>query len=718
MTEKSLGFSVLSTYTEIAPFIQEVIKNADTEKNALGFFPSSVFYEYARKEQLYVAVDTSQEKNLYAGHLLYDCRPPRAKVLQVFCSPIYRRNGIAAILINRLKRDLSDNGFISIYARVAEDLNDSNHFWESQCFYVKSVVPGGRVKKRIILERVHELESPQLFSASGISHENPLGIEVYESVQKPIFLLDLNVLFDLGPRRSRNQSAIDLFRSERLGSCRLAVSTELEKELLRTSSDKKTDPMIAFARIFHSFSYSDGEDADRLVEALLKLVFKDRHHLNNLTKNDISDVKHLATAIQHKLSGLITNDNAILNAAVELKREYGIVVISPDSFRQTNAAYQEEAFSFGDNTELQLIRFQQSQRDAVVSLLSRIDVPVADIYSEWLLDGSAKASTCFAVLCHSDLVAYIVTFKDQPRKNIFGRIVIDEDSAMARNAAQIAIRTIQDMVLAGGATKIVVSIPAKQSIVREMIAEEGFISSGIGLFTKITLASVVTEANWSSMAELLRSQESIHLPSKCPAYRGHHQHIEIKTPSNSKIHISLEKLETLLSPILFFVPGREAVVVPVQKRFSEGLIGASRQLSLLAQQQASAYQDRLYLSGPNTHKLLKPGAIIFFYESKKGKGLGSIIAIAKVKNSYLRSVELIKEIDLEPSVLSHSQLEEIGMSKVKTVTKFGNLHVFKNPVDLKILKSIGCGGPNDLITAKKITNQQAGYIISEGFRDA
>lgn len=43
--------AILDRYSDVAPFVDSVNEAADSDKNALGFFPSRVFEDFARKEQ-------------------------------------------------------------------------------------------------------------------------------------------------------------------------------------------------------------------------------------------------------------------------------------------------------------------------------------------------------------------------------------------------------------------------------------------------------------------------------------------------------------------------------------------------------------------------------------------------------------------------------------------------------------------------------------------
>ena len=176
----------------------------------------------------------------------------------------------------------------------------------------------------------------------------------------------------------------------------------------------------------------------------------------------------------------------------------------------------------------------------------------------------------------------------------------------------------------------------------------------------------------------------------------------------------LDGLETLLAPALFCLPGRRAVITPVQRDFSEHLLAHLPQRSLLPQSKTALFRSKHYLSSSRTLKQFKRGELLLFYESLKHKGLGAIVAIARVQQAYLKSDDMIEASDLERSVFNAANLEMIGKSKMKTVTVFDNVIRFPSPVPLAILERIGCGRATDLITTRPITDAQLQEILSRG----
>ncbi|MDP2228087.1 MAG: hypothetical protein Q8J78_11495, partial [Moraxellaceae bacterium] len=233
------------------------------------------------------------------------------------------------------------------------------------------------------------------------------------------------------------------------------------------------------------------------------------------------------------------------------------------------------------------------------------------------------------------------------------------------------------------------------------------------LLTKLFVGSIVTEAQWLSFRKNLTERIGLRLPEKAPIYMNPDQQLEIFTPNGNRTFQPLDEIETLLSPVLLCMKGRPAVITPIQKEFSEELLGHSAQMSFLPLRSSSLFKDKHYLSDKKNLKHFRRGNLILFYESAKKGGRKSIIALARCRHSYLRSGDDIEGNDLERSVLTKDSLKRIGKSNMKAVAVFDNIHVMKQPIPLSFLKRIGCGRDTDLISTKKISDSQLQSILKE-----
>lgn len=689
-------------------------KAADDNRDALGFLARTVYEQFARSGCLYVIARQTESGLVYVGHLLFSCSFPRAHVRQIFILAEHRRAGLAVLLLSRLKGSLAKQGFISIYARVAEDLADANAFWQRQHFYVQRVEQGGVTRNRKILVRSHELPSPQLFPASGLTGSNPLELPTLTASDTPLFLVDLNVLFDVMPRRLRHKEAANLFRAERMNSCRLAISNETRDELRRTAQAGRTDPMAAYIDIFPSFPLSEGDRTDELLAELALAIFPDRRVLSD---QDKSDLRHLATAIQHRVAGFITSDEAILNVAPQIQRTYGVLVTSPAAFSvEDDATPESSSFEVSESATISFTPVLADDEAAIRLLLSRLNLSGSAIASTWLPTAAAGTTHRLAAWKHGVPIGYMIWGAGSPGSEAtIARFALDETKAEAQGAARVLLMQLLDQIAPIAPRHLQIEVPPHHSIVREATATMGFLGGvGSNQLSKLLLGRVVTSRNWPAIRKMLATKVRLRLPEDVPQYRSADQQIQLLTPSGNRNHVSLEALESLLGPALFCLPGRPAVITPIQRRYSEALIGHESQRSLLPSATASTHYERQYLSDLRTLKHFARGTLILFYESLRDGGRGEVVAIARVREAYLRSrPDLVS--NLEQSVLSADTLDEIGSSKVKAVTLFDHIFHLRNAVSLATLRRLGCGGVNDLITTKPISDQQLQDILAEAF---
>ncbi|MCI2808177.1 GNAT family N-acetyltransferase [Eoetvoesiella caeni] len=708
----------LTEPSTVSEFLGAVAQAADSDRDALGFFPRSVYGDFCRKGQLFVARESGSDGGVYAGHLLFDLRFPKAHVRQIYVPKTHRGRKIGQKLLTALKSMLTDGQFISIHARVAEDLRDANKFWEAQGFYAQRVEVGGGSRNRIIVVRAHELDTPQLFASSGISAADPLGLDAVEGGGKPLYLLDLNVFFDLGPRRPRHELAMSVFRAERMQACSLAVSSEIETELNRTAHDGKTDPMLSFVGTLAKFSRPPAEEWARLMPMLATLVFSERYASGSLSDNDRSDLMHLATAIYHGLSGLITSDIRILDRAPELRQQFSVDAISPELFQAEPAHTVDPVVHEMHSTDIIEVQVASSTHTAEIRrLLTTLCIDNATQVHQWAAtDSGSSACVRHVALLNGVVAGYIVLPAKIRGNEIRAHVAVDELQESVHEIAQSLLLHVLSVVGPGEVGRIRLSCPPRQASLREVAATFGYVASTSmsNDLQKIVAKGRFTERNWAATRDSLAAVGKLGLPDTPPAFRHIDQQVSVIRPDSQKVLVSIFKLESLLAPMLLCLPGREGVMVPIRKHFEEHLLADSPQDTFLPRGKAQLAPLRHYLSDKKTMKNFARGDLLFFYESGKNKGAGAVIAVGRVLRAYLRDESAMQAGDLAPSVLDRSQLSSIGVSKTKTITVFDNILRLPRPVPLHELRSIGCGEAHQLITSQRLSSEQVQAILDKG----
>ncbi|HEX5312668.1 GNAT family N-acetyltransferase [Aquabacterium sp.] len=720
MSLNNTGFRIVISRNDVQPWVDEVNKAADSDKDSLGFFPSAVYREFANKEQLLVALIHSASDNTeaYAGHLLFSASAPKATVRQLFVLPTQRSAGVGRALVDALKRHLADLNYISIYARVADDLRGANVFWESQGFYTQRVTQGGIARKRMLHVRAHELPTLQLFATSGIDSANPLGLTFNDVEGAPQYLLDLNVLFDLGPRRPRHESAVSIFKAERIQACSLAVSTEIDVELKRHAYAGKTDPMQALAGTLPKFPIPDQSFLDDLLPRLALIVFPERASGNRLTSNDKSDLRHLATAIYHKLPGLVTNERRIQDCSPQLRKQFGIEAISPEAFQISEE--DRGAASALESSDAHLITLEsatvEDERE-IQSLLTDVGIPKSEQAGPWAaFGGDSSVVARMVTRCDGALLGYMSWTRSISSDQIWAHIASSEKSEGGADGIRAMLIHLQAQPADEHITRIRLICADKQVSVKELAVGFGYTQSASrpNEMQKIVVRRLITPSNWEQVRHDLNLACDILLPD-CPrSYRGPEQELPVKRVDGEQAHISLTRLESLLAPALFCLPGRSGVLVPILRPFAEQLFHDSPQGSLLPMNKAQLAPQRQYISDSRTLRKFAQGDLIFFYESGKRRGRGAVIAVGRVTSCYVLQATEASEEDVAGSVLSIRELNAIGTSKTKTITAFDNLIRLSHPVSQLALKEIGCGEAHQLISTQRLSSDQVQAIIGKG----
>lgn len=715
-TKRANSFLILDRFDDTRRYLDDVRRAADAHREAFGFLPGKVYDEFARKDCLYVLVADTPNGLAYAGHLIFSQSYPTAKIIQIFTNSDFRRVGAATILLDRFKSELTDAGFTSIYAGVAEDLVSSNAFWERHQFYVQRVRKGGETRKRIILHRCHELDSPQLFPRSGLNKNNPLGLKSFPSGSDLLFLLDLNVVFDLtGPRRTRHEKAVSLFQAERSNLCRLAISDELRAELKETAALGKIDPMEGFIDILPEVPLRKYDDVEPLLAELRSLVFPKKQELS---RNDKSDLRHIATAIQHDLAGLVTNDETVLSASRLIKDRYGIELISPDAFLATKIDTQALAFEGQEDIQLRLHHVDSEHTEAIHALLKGVGIHTSQITTAWLPTGlNTLVATRFGVWAERALVGYITWSNTLGTATVIARMVVDKEHIAAADAARIMLCFLIDRLPKdASAARIDLELPVSLPAVREVAIKLGFKGSPgeKGLF-KVALSGVLSKQTWAAHRDRLERNTGIRLPDHIPHFHGPDQQVSVIGSDGDRRYIPLDDLESLLAPALLCLPGRPAVITPIRRGYAEPLLGHSEQTSLLPSPRVTLFRDRHYLCAPTNLRHFKRGLLIFFYESTRNGGRASLVAMARIRQAYLKHCTDLKREDFEHSVLNNKTINSVGTSELKTLVVFDNLFILPRTVPLTTLKRLGCGSAVQLLTTNSISEVQTELILQEIF---
>jgi GNAT superfamily N-acetyltransferase/predicted nucleic acid-binding protein len=720
-------FSVLSERNQVSSYIAFAMQAADAERNSLGFLPERVYHDAALSGKLLIAVAQSSAGDDYAGHILFGGTFPFLRVFQVLVTPEYRRRKIASLLVQTLVRYAEERGYLSIKARVAEDLEAANVFWEREGFAVLSRKSGGSSRQRTINVRARALDAPTLFGfASEVTDPHSLAIDAPVTLVRPLYVMDVNVFLDLVKNRDRSAATQRLIAAAWNRSVELTVSEEFVAELRRASpKEGGSDPVLDVASALPRLPRVPTETLNSVLQKLGPLVFPTKAAENRLSLHDHSDLLHIATAIHHGAAGFVTGEKALLKRTAELKRQFGIDVVGSAEFvefiepAERESEHDLRSVQCGD--ELDISDMQETTRHESAAFLESLGVS-AEFATAALSPGGSGAlrrRLQVRIAPGGDFVAFAswdasTRVKDQVA--VF--VVVDDDHSDAASIASHLLEVIAQDVASYGPKLLVLTTPEGCARVRVAAVERGFFpasaSQGHASLHKIAVGGAVTVEAWPAIARKIESLAGIRFPTEPPAFAGTDTRIDLGDRLGRQACMSLARLEKLLHPAIFVLPDRPGLILPIRRTFAEHLFAGAPQLPLLPRESAVLSSDRLYFSSPRSSRLLPPGTPIVFYESASGNGRKAAFACATVKSNRVIWADTISERLLQKGVLSRTMIQKRSMDGLISLLHFENSLLFQHPIPFSRLREIGAVDGANLVTVQRLRPTVLAAILSEG----
>jgi ribosomal protein S18 acetylase RimI-like enzyme/predicted nucleic acid-binding protein len=699
---------------DIFPFLDAIRAQADSERDALGFLPEPAYAEAASQRKLILLIAQDGSQNSYAGHLLFGGIFPILRVQQISVSKEFRRNGHATILLRSLIAQGEKESYLSITANVATDLAGANSFYERNGFLSVRLKDGGRTRNRKINVRILQLQTPSLISLM-VGPNQPNTIEILQPKKRssdiPLYAIDLNVFFDAVRNRTRSNNAGAVFEAALNHQIRIAASQEFILELERKSHDPGSDLVLALAKRIPTLPLQDRSAIEIIKPIIAKLVFPERVAAGRLKSTDESDILHLAHAVAAGVSGYVTSDSKVLSARDSLMTEFNLDVIGLSEFVDL----------------LNLPSPAEPQQTTKEAKNFRIQIPTADeslsfIKSEQLTatpfldENTVKNCERLSVSDNDGLIGVGILkparIIDQPSRSI---VCVRQEHPLSSTIADFLISEQVRHCSRNSTCHLSMMDVPSHPITRRVALSQGFQPEvgNISALAKIALGQPITEMTWDRARLSIERLAGLKLQIKCPTYDN--AKAQVTTSDGKKSDIELFELETLLSPTIFAFPKRKAVIVPITRAFAEHLLGTDLQYSFLEVPEARFLSRRTYLNTTRATRSMIRGAAIAFYESTRGKGRSSIVAIGRIIDVTSIPVDNAPEALQRGAVVEN--LETLTKSKRILATTFDNLVILRKPVTLRKLREIGCVTKANFVSATPISAKHLKAIVDAGHND-
>ena len=236
----------------------------------------------------------------------------------------------------------------------------------------------------------------------------------------------------------------------------------------------------------------------------------------------------------------------------------------------------------------------------------------------------------------------------------------------------------------------------------------------IARYQRLTVGHTVDKISWPAIRRLLEVEADMRLVEDFTSIADDQMRVQFRSESGDEFLIDLFDLETILSPTLFALPNRSAILTPIRAVYADDLLDTGEQPSLLPRPQAGILHERTYFSHARNERLLSRGTPIIFYESGKAKGRRAAIAAARITSTVVVLKSQITATLLGGGVVAEEDLENLSSGELIAATTIDNVLKLRSPVSLRDLRTFGCIDRSNLITSKSITSEQLEKILNLG----
>ena len=714
--------AVIHAPAEVTPYLNEVRRLADANRNALGFLPATAYDQAAMKGCLWVAVEGTTKK--LRGYLFFGDRFPRLRVYQVYVRPQFRSLGTARTLIEELKTYGEGNDYLTITARVAAEL-PANKFWRGLGFNVTGRHPGGK-RGRTINRYALELDVPTLFSQArpaADSIQQPLHVRPV--LETRTYVIDLNVFFDVVRDRDSGE-AVDILSMGFDSDMRLAVTEEFTRELERHSS-QANDPVLKLARALPTLPEPRPEALRPLIEDLRReLSSTGPRKTGRHAANDASDLAHLASCIWHRVYGFITRDGAILRRAEELREKHNLRIISPADLcepLEIPSTRREPMTAMVGREEVEIVTFDELDRADVERFLGKQGVSPTGI-SAGLGQGTTRFPTTMSVMRVGRRIVGFGSWADRPAagRESVARLYVDEEFPHVDRIVDHLLEHSINRGVRGRLCRVDLKTSPGQVTIRDVAVKRGFrrpdLKNGAESkdLSKISMMGAITESNWRTFKNSFQEETGRELPRDLPRYEELVNTGVVLDAEGTglPLAVSLFDFETVISPGALVSRGRVGVMVPVREPYARQLLPLREsQRTLLAERETVLRLERAYFLAAGKHRLFPRGTIVVFYASQERR---EAVAMARVTFSdTLTKRQAVLNLGRQGVLTAEEIGQRAGPQGEVAGFTFDNLMVFRKGIPHHELKQLGCIGGANLVTAQRLPYAKLRLVVERAF---
>jgi len=295
---------------EKSPHLSTVIELWRANAATLGLLPKGAFEQRAASGQILVALDPQAACIAY---LLYRCSYNRITIVHLCISRIYRSQGVARLLVDKLKQ-ITKEKYTGIGLSCRRDYQ-LHYFWSRFGFVAQHDKAGKSRDKKLLTFWWFDHGHPNLFSSAPTQKlESKLCVVIDASIFSDLFSDEVN---------DQNEESKLLISDWLEPELELCLTNEIFNNIDRICDEHDRNRQREFAKTFTRLP-SPSQSLDTLFESLQSFLFKKSTVISEL------DLRHLGRTITSDSQVFVTKLNDLLILADEIYKEFRLSILTPN----------------------------------------------------------------------------------------------------------------------------------------------------------------------------------------------------------------------------------------------------------------------------------------------------------------------------------------------------------------------------------------------------
>ena len=272
----------------------------------LGFFPKGAFQEHASRRHIFVALTS---RNDCAGYLLYRTSSNKAVIVHLCVNPAIRKQGVARMLVDKLKAETKHLIGIGLHCRRDYD--------------IKGMWP--RLGFKAVHSKSGRGSKPSQLTYWWFSHGHADLFSIVDQVDesKQRVVIDACVFFDLHDSTDvESEESKALLAPWLQDILELCVTKEIYNEIDRAEDMAEIQGHRKLAQAHHEIATDDARVQD-LIPQLQKLIKWEN------SPSGESDLRQIANAIAGGIQVFVTRDQFLREQGDQIYEKFSLTILHP-----------------------------------------------------------------------------------------------------------------------------------------------------------------------------------------------------------------------------------------------------------------------------------------------------------------------------------------------------------------------------------------------------